>query len=123
MPPHLTFDIVSDIKEQLSKGTGNNLSLEQAIIKISRLARYPFAIAPGDWFTTRPQSIEHNSRPPPRCREYLWRNLEPRVPADEEDPETIGRKRNPPLSPDDRTTTHLDQRTESLFDWYRVYGN
>ena len=90
-PSHITFDILSLIKRELAGVEDRMLSLPQALTKLSILARFPFTIEPGDWFTTRPASLD-KGRPAPKCREFLWSHLEPAVPRDREDPEIFWRE-------------------------------
>ena len=69
MPESLDYFLYQQLKDKLA--SGERLQTEEAVEAISRLARYPFTIRPGDWFTTRPAATEE-TRPTPRCREVLW---------------------------------------------------
>ena len=54
------------------------LQSQQAIEHVSRMARFPFPVKPGDYFVTRPPSSNWK-KPTPRCREMIAWELETRT--------------------------------------------
>ena len=68
MPEGLDHLLFNQSKDELKRG--GVLQTEKAIETVSRLARFPSAIQPGDWFKTRPGSMD-TKKPVPKCREIL----------------------------------------------------
>ena len=58
MPENLSYFLYKQIEQQMRETKKSWLTSEAAIESICRLARFPFPVRPGDWFKTRPASMD-----------------------------------------------------------------
>ena len=77
IPKSLNYFLYTQLKNKLASGA--RINTDEAVEAISRLARFPCTIQPGDWFRTRPAGTEPH-KPVPQCRELLvCERLEPEL--------------------------------------------
>ena len=72
----MNHELYRSLTRRLNDTDPRRLTSDVAAECVSRLARFPFEIRPGDWFTTRPKSRDPN-RPSPRCREIYFKDERP----------------------------------------------
>ena len=68
IPTSIDYLLYTQLKDKLDGS--KRLKTEEAVEVISKLARFPFTVRPGDWFKTRPAGTDVR-RPVPHCREIL----------------------------------------------------
>ena len=66
IPSSINLMLYNQLLEKLA--AGSQLNSQEAVETISRLAKFPFTIRPGDWFKTRPFGTSSHM-PVPECRE------------------------------------------------------